>query len=299
MKIGFHVIPTEQTATFVETAIAADERGFDSLSVGEHSHLPISTKHFVYEEMPDLYKRCQDPIVLLAAAASVTEKVRLITGVSLLAEHDPLLFAEQISTLDLVSNGRTIVGVGYGWNEPEMINRGLDPRKRRPIMREKVEACKALWTKDVAGFDGEYVKFTESWSYPKPIQKPHPPLHLGSPASDYTFSQVAEWADGWMPVLAFSREELPIHVANMRQRVADAGRDPRSVEVSLMSIPFTHEDVDWEGFEKYRPKRHTLERLHAADVQRVLIGLPLWPRDMMLRALDSMADLVEIGAELA
>src|SRR5262249_4590826 len=162
-----------------------------------------------------------------AASSGVTEHLRFGTSVSLIGEHNPIYLAKQIATLDFVSGGRVELGVGYGWNKLEMGNNGIDPSRPRAVFREKLRALKALWTEEEPRFSGEFVSFTPSWSFPKPVQKPYPPVILGSALTPGALRDMVEGMDGWMPIRTMmSFDELAEAIASLRAKVADAGRDP-------------------------------------------------------------------------
>lgn len=170
MKIGLMTTPWESPTDMVRIAQLAEARGIESIWVGEHSHFPVASRHPFAQDTPAFYRRVPDPYIVLATIAAATKTIRLGTGISLPAEHNPLTLAKLLATLDQVAHGRLEWGVGYGWNRLEMVNRGLDPRHRMATFREVVLAVKALWTQDVTASDGKFVRFSESWSWPKPVQ---------------------------------------------------------------------------------------------------------------------------------
>src|SRR3954447_141938 len=192
MDIGIVTQLTDRSPSIVDVARAVEERGFESLWLGEHTHCPVDTVHRYTSGkyaagaktrggyVPEFYKRMPDPYILLAAAAAATSTLRLGTSVGLPAEHNPLEMAKEVASLDLISGGRFEFGVGYGWSELEASNNGIPFNRRRDVMREKLLAMKALWAQETASFAGEYVNFTESWSWPKPVQRPNPPILLGA-----------------------------------------------------------------------------------------------------------------------
>lgn len=183
MKIGLMTTPRESAADTVAVAQMAEARGIESIWLGEHSHLPTATKHAFHEETPDFYKRVPDPYVTLAAAATATERIRLGTAISLPAEHNPITLAKMIATLDHASGGRFDWGIGYGWNQLEMVNRGLDPLRRMATLREVVLAVRALWTSEVTSFDGKHVSFTELV-----------PAETGASAPSADLARLPSWA---------------------------------------------------------------------------------------------------------
>ena len=224
-----------------DTAIRPDDlarevevRGFDSLWFPEHSHIPASrVTPWGGQEgappLPDHYWRSHDAFVALSFAAAVTTTLRLGTGVSLVAQRDPIWTAKEVASLDALSGGRLIFGIGYGWNKEEMAGHGVEYTRRRALLREKVLLMKALWTEDQAAFDGELLELEPSWAWPKPAQTPHPPIILGADVGPKTIAHMVEFSDGWMPLA--NRMEIVGEVARVRQAVADAGRDPASFQI--------------------------------------------------------------------
>ncbi|WP_405136489.1 TIGR03619 family F420-dependent LLM class oxidoreductase [Nocardia sp. NBC_01388] len=292
MKIGLMTTPRESAADTVAVAQMAEARGIESIWLGEHSHLPTATKHAFHEETPDFYKRVPDPYVTLAAAATATERIRLGTAISLPAEHNPITLAKMIATLDHASGGRFDWGIGYGWNQLEMVNRGLDPLRRMATLREVVLAVRALWTSEVTSFDGKHVSFTESWCRPKPVQAPHPPILLGCRPGPRAFTQLAEFCDGWMPNIAMISDlEANLHDLNDAWRRAERVGTPR---LTFIDTGFWT-DI---GVEDYRDYLHalvpTLESLAQAGGERVILGMPLFRMDDAERMLDQLCDATAI-----
>src|SRR5829696_2658760 len=207
MRYGVTMFATDVAVGVVELARAVEERGLDSLWLPEHTHIPITRKtpHPSGEELADKYKRSLDPLVALAAASTATTTLRLGTGVLLAAQRDPIVTAKAVASLDHVSGGRAAVGVGFGWNEDEMADHGVDYRGRRAVAREHVLAMQALWHDEEAGFEGDFVRFAPSWSWPKPAQRdaagrPAVPILLGGAAGPILFAHAVEYGDGWMPI---------------------------------------------------------------------------------------------------
>nr|MBA2505176.1 TIGR03619 family F420-dependent LLM class oxidoreductase [Thermoleophilaceae bacterium] len=181
MKFGVAHFLTDYGVGAAELALMVEERGFESLLVPEHTHIPAhrATPYPAGGELPQEYSHTLDPFVALATAAAVTKELRIGTGICLAIEHDPIVLAKQVASLDHESGGRFIFGVGAGWNEEEMRNHGTDPARRFGVLRERVEAMKAIWSQDEASYHGDHVNFDGIWSWPKPVQKPHPPILLG------------------------------------------------------------------------------------------------------------------------
>ncbi len=280
MHIGVVIFPTDTTIQPMALARAVEERGFESLWFPEHSHIPVSraTPWGGREDAPPLpehYWRTHDQIVALTAAAAVTERIKLGTAISLVAQHDPLWLAKQIASLDVMSGGRAMFGVGYGWNKEEMAHHGVAYTKRRAILREKVLMMKALWTQEEASFQGSHVSLEPSWAWPKPLQKPHPPIIMGGSAGPKTFAAIAEFCDGWMPILG--RSAITEKLGQLRAAAEAAGRDPDTIEVGIYGAP---------------PDAAKLEAYAAAGVARVLLAAPSEAPESVLALLDEWAPLV-------
>ncbi len=203
MKLGVTIHATDKAMPVVDVAREAEARGFHSLYIPEHTHIPTSRRTPAptgTDELAEEYLRSPDPYICLAAAASVTKTILLGTGIGLPAQHDPITFAQEIATLDAISGGRFVFGIGYGWNHEEMENHGIDVKRRREHVRETMLAMQALWKDEVAEFHGEFVDFEPSWQWPKPIQQPRPRVLIGGGSGPKLFAQIAEFADGWMPI---------------------------------------------------------------------------------------------------
>ncbi|WP_019630540.1 TIGR03619 family F420-dependent LLM class oxidoreductase [Actinomadura atramentaria] len=232
MRLGITLFATDRTMSPVALARAAEERGFASVYLPEHTHIPVSrdtpppTGDAV---LADEYARTLDPLVALAAAAAVTTTIRLGTGVCLVAQREPIVTAKAVATLDRLSGGRFVFGVGYGWNREEAADHGVAFAERRGVAREHLLAMRALWTRDVAGFDGRHVRFAPSWAWPKPAAGP--PVLIGGAPGPRLFAHIAELADGWLPIGGRGvREALP----ELRRAAERAGRDPAALRV----VPF-------------------------------------------------------------
>lgn len=270
MKFGVMYFPTDQGVFPDELAVEVEDRGYESLWVTEHTHIPVerSTPWPGGAELPEFYKRTWDPFVALSAAATVTSRLRLGTGVCLVAQHHPLSLAKSVASLDLLSAGRMLFGVGVGWNREEMAHHGVDPDHRRARAREHVLAARALWTDEEAAFDGEFVSFSPSWSWPKPVQRPHPPIILGGAGGPRTFQHVIEYCDGWMPL--HGRGDVVGKIEDLRRSAEDEGRDPASIAITVMGCP---------------PEPSVVERYTDAGVDRCTFMVPVGDRDRVDRHL--------------
>jgi probable F420-dependent oxidoreductase len=215
MKIGVSTFLTDQGVRPAVLALALEERGFESLFVTEHTHVPASrrTPFPGGGELPDKYYRLLDPFVALTAAATVTSRLLLGTGVALVAQRDPVITAKEIATLDLLSDGRFLFGVGIGWNREEMESHGTDPKTRALLVDERIAAMQAIWTREIFEYNGRFVHLEPAYAWPKPVQHPHPPLYFGGgPAA---FARIARFGAGWYAVSTGS-DELTESVTHLR-----------------------------------------------------------------------------------
>lgn len=277
MDIGVMIFPTDQAIQPVEMGREVEARGLHSLYFPEHTHIPTGrrTPWPGGRELPEEYKRTHDPFVALAAVAAATERIQLGTGIALVAQRDPIVLAKEIASLDVLSGGRFVFGIGVGWNEDEMEHHGVNPKQRRAIVREKVLAMKALWTEDEASFEGEHVRFSSSWSWPKPVQRPHPPIFMGGGGGPVTYAHIAEYCDGWMPIS--SREPVLPKVTDLRRAAEEAGRDPATIRLKLFGAI---------------PKPAVLEAAAEAGVEECVMGVPPAGPDTVLPILDHYAGLL-------
>jgi probable F420-dependent oxidoreductase len=277
VRLGITMFMTDQSIGPVDLARAVEERGFSSLYLPEHTHIPVSRRTPAPtgdEQLADEYRRTLDPFVALAAAAASTETIELGTGICVLAQHEPIVTAKTIATLDRLSAGRFVFGIGFGWNVEEMEDHGIDVRRRRELVREHLLAMRRLWADEVASFDGEFVRFEPSWSWPKPLQQPGPPVLIGGAAGPKLFSAVADYADGWIPIGgAGVRAALP----DLHRAAEAAGRDPSALRI----VPFG-----------VLPDPGKLDYYASLGIDQVVLRIPTGPADAVLRGLDEHARLV-------
>jgi probable F420-dependent oxidoreductase len=275
MRFGVTIFATDLSMEVHDLAREAETRGFDSVWIPEHTHIPTSRRTpppTGDEVLAEEYKRSVDPLVALAAAASVTERIHLGTGVMLPAQREPLVTAKAIATLQNLAGGRFELGVGFGWNVDEMEDHGVDHRTRRAHAREHILAMQALWADDVASFEGDHVRFPPTWSWPKPH---HPvPVLIGGGAGPKMFSHLAEYADGWIPIGGAGLAEA---IPRYREAVAAAGRDPDTVRV----VPFGS-----------HPTADKLEHFRTIGVTECVFRVPSAGRDEVLGVLDQQAELI-------
>jgi probable F420-dependent oxidoreductase len=277
MDFGIAMFPTGYSIGPAELARAVEERGFESLFFPEHTHIPTSRRSPWPggADLPDEYRETLDPFLALTAAAAVTEHLLLGTGICLVVERDPIITAKEVATLDLLSGGRFLFGVGGGWNREEMENHGTDPTRRFAVMRERVLAMKEIWTHDEAEFHGRYVDFDPLWQWPKPVQQPHPPVLVAGNGPG-TLERVLEYGDGWIPIPG--RDALPLGEGTARLREMAAVRGRRPVPVTVFGA---------------RPQAEVLEHYAAAGVDRVLFSLPPVEAAEAFKFLDTYANLAE------
>lgn len=277
MHYGAFIFPTDYSIRIDELARAAEERGFESLFVTEHTHIPTSRRSPFAGggPLPKEYVHTLDPFIALTAAAAATKRLKVGTGICLVTEHDPIALAKTIASLDLLSNGRFLFGIGAGWNAEEMENHQTVFKTRFRLLRERILAMREIWTKEAAEFHGEYVSFDPIWSYPKPVQKPHPPVLLGG-ESAHTLQRVVDFCDGWFPRGRNAEAILP-GLAELKARAAKAGRDPATISVSVFAA---------------KPERATLDEYASAGITRAIFRLPSEGRDAVLPLLDQYAKLI-------
>ena len=279
MHIGVFIFATDYAIDISELARALEERGFESLFLPEHTHIPTSRKTPFRggEPLPKEYLHTYDPFVALSFAAAATTKLRLGTGICLVPQRDPITTAKCVASLDRLSGGRFIFGIGGGWNVDEMENHGARYATRFKLLRERVLAMKALWTEEEAAFHGEMVDFDPVWSYPKPVQKPHPPVIVGG-AFPHGARRAIAFGDGWMPHISRQQYgDVTEFLQRFRQMAAEGGRDPETFPVTAWACS---EDAD------------RLKRYSNLGIVRACVSLPSEKEDTILPVLDRWAGLI-------
>jgi len=286
MDFGVSYFPTDESIEPAELARMCEQRGFESFFVTDHTHTPASrrTPYPAGGELPREYWRILDPFVALMSAAAATEGIKVGTAICLVVERDPITTAKEVASLDHLSGGRVLFGVGAGWNLEEMRNHGTDPSRRFGLMRERIEAIKEIWTQEEASYHGRYVDFERIWSWPKPLQRPHPPVLVGTAgAGTKTLQRVAEYGDEWFPLANLLDpavdEGLAGRMEELNELAAVRGRGP--IPVSVIAPP------DAAVIERYR----------AAGVDRCIFLLPTVSEAEMEPLLDQLAPLVAAYAE--
>ncbi len=282
MDLGVIIFPTDQAIQPIPLAKEVEARGFESLWFPEHSHIPSSREtpwggRAGAPPLPEEYWRTHDQFVALTACAAVTTKLRVGTGITLVAQRDPIWLAKEVASLDVISNGRFDFGIGYGWCVEEMRNHKLDYKLRREILRENILAMKELWTKEEASFSGKHVNLEPSWAWPKPVQRPHPPIIMGGAAGPLTASHVAEFCDGWMPLGGMYDFEGGLK--QIRAACGKIGRDPATIEVGV--------------FFTMTPTEDAIQKLAGQNVKRCILPLPAAGADKVLPILDQYAKFIK------
>jgi probable F420-dependent oxidoreductase len=270
MRFGLCTFPTDYSMPFPDLAVAAEERDFESIWVAEHSHIPASRKS-PYPgggDLPKMYYDTLDPFTVLAAAAAVTRTIKLATGICLVIQRDPIHTAKEVASVDQLSKGRFLFGVGGGWNQDEMENHGTRFDRRFAILREKIEAMKSIWTQHEASYHGDFVNFDPIFAWPKPVQKPFPPIHVGG-AFPGGAKRAISYGNGWIPV--GDPEGALRAMPELLKLAREAGRDAAEIEVSIYYCP---------------PTPDLLKRLRDGGVARAVFGVPSEPREKVLPILD-------------
>jgi probable F420-dependent oxidoreductase len=278
MKFGITIHTTDYAMSPVALAPEVEARGFWSFYVPEHTHIPTSRRTPAPTgdaELHPMYLRTYDPYIALAAAASVTTTLRLGTGVALPAQHDAIALAKEIATLDFISGGRFVWGIGFGWNREEAANHGVEFSQRRDVVAETVQAARALWSNDVAEFHGDHVDFEPAWQWPKPVQQPGPPVLIGSAPGPKAFAAIAAYGDGWIPIGGGgARAALP----ELRVAMEKAGRDPASLAIVPLGIG---------------PDPGKIDYYESIGCREVVFRVPTASRDEVMPVLDDLTRLIE------
>ena len=280
MHFGASMFFTDYSMTPQALAKALEERGFESVWAPEHSHIPLSRKSpfIMGGELPKRYYDVMDPFVTLTAAAMATTNLKVGTGICLVNQRDPIQTAKSVASIDLMSEGRFLFGIGNGWNQDEMENHGTNFKTRHKLVRERVEAMKEIWTQSKPEYHGEFVNFDPMMTWPKPVQKPHPPILIGG-AFPYSARRAIRYGDGWMPQLT-EKMQTPFaeQIPAFRQMAEEAGRDPETLSISVWGRQPDMEEI--EGYE-------------ALGVERVCTSLESAKEDEILPVLDRWAPLIE------
>ena len=280
MDFGAVMFSTDYSIRPDDLARLLEDRGFESMWVPEHSHIPAdrSSPWPGGSELPREYWHTYDPFVALTAAAAVTTNLKLGTGICLVIERDPIMLAKEVASVDRLSGGRFILGIGGGWNREEMANHGSRFRSRWRLLRERILAMKEIWTQEEPEYHGEFVNFDKMWAYPKPVQRPHPPILMGGDGAT-TFDRVVEYCDGWMPIGGSPSEgpSLQEKIVLLRRQAEEAGRDPASINITTFMA---------------RPEPGAIARLEAAGVDRAIFALPSAERDTVVPIIDECAKLI-------
>ncbi len=274
---GVTMFPTDYSIQPVALGRALEERGFESVFFPEHTHIPASRRSRWPggPDLPQEYWHTHDPFVALGAIAATTERLKLGTGICLIPERDPILLANVVASLDLISNGRVLLGIGAGWNAEEMENHGTAFKDRWPVTKERILAMREIWTQEEAEFHGEHVDFDKIWAYPKPVQAGGPPVLIGADTK-WAHRRVVDYADGWMPI--FGRSDVRDSLAALRIVAEQAGRDMSTIGLSVFGAP---------------PREEIVTGLIEAGFQRIIFWLPPAGEAEIIPRLDRYAAFIE------
>ncbi len=275
MDIGAYFFPTAYSVDVVELATELEQRGFESLLVPEHTHIPVSrkTEWPGGGELPKEYYHTYDPFVALSFVAGATKTIKIGTGICLIPQRDPIATAKSVASLDHLSKGRFIFGIGGGWNVDEMENHGAQYSSRFRLLKENILAMKQFWTEEKGEFHGEFVDFDPAFSWPKPAQRPHPPIILGG-ETDYTLKRVVDFCDGWLPR---PRADIVDGMARLRRVAEEGGRDLSSISVTVFGAP---------------PEKEKLQSYDELGIHRALLRIPTEDRDTCFKLLDTYMPLL-------
>lgn len=271
MQFAVHIFPTQFSFQPDELARAAEERGLDSVWFSEHSHVPV--RFLNASTLPDHLWQTYDIFVAMTLAAAATKNIKVATGVSLIVERNPIFLAKETATLDLLSKGRFIFGIGAGWIEAEMADHGVAYRTRYQLMKEQIQAIKEIWTTEESEFHGKFVNFDEMKAFPKPYQQPHPPIIMGG-SGEKAIQYAAELCDGWAP-WGMGWTKVKEAIPELRKQAVVNGRDPNSLEISVI--------------EESLPDKKTIEEMEAAGVKRFILTIYGQSREQALPTLDLVA----------
>jgi len=277
MLYGVQMFATHFAIRPDELAREAEARGFESVWFPEHTHIPVSRRSPWPggPVLPKEYSHTYDLFVALSMAAAATSRIKVASGICLLVERDPIVTAKEVASLDHLSGGRVLFGIGAGWNAEEMEDHGTVFRTRWKLLKERVQALKAIWTEDEASFDGEFVRFEPIWSWPKPAQRPHPPIILGAHGAK-ALARVVDYCEGWIPI-GVRAGDLPAEIGTLRRLAQEKERDPASISINVYGTP---------------ADRAALAELREAGVTRAIFGLPPAGPDKVLPLLDRYAEVV-------
>ncbi len=279
INFGAAMFFTDYSMTPGELGQALEQRGFESVWAPEHSHIPVSRKTPFPGggDVPKRYYDCMDPFVTLTAAAMATRRLKIGTGICLVVQRDPIQTAKLVASIDQVSGGRFLFGVGDGWNQDEIENHGTAFKSRHKLVRERIEAMKEIWSKTKAEYHGEFVNFDPIMAWPKPVQKPHPPVIVGG-AFPYSARRAIRYGEGWIPHAARDTyAEIADMIPQFRQMATEAGRDPASIEMTIWSP---------------RQEPDLMKRYEDLGISRVVFSLDSEKADKIMPVIDKLAGLI-------
>jgi probable F420-dependent oxidoreductase len=281
MHYGIHLFATKQSIQPGDLGKYSEERGFESVWFSEHTHIPVNFLNSGEGDpaLPDYYWQTYDPFIALTLASAVTKTIKLGTGICLVVEHDTLALAKAVATLDQISSGRFIFGIGAGWLAEEMRNHGVDYRSRYLLLQEQVSAMKKIWSEEEAEFQGNHINFSKLRAFPKPAQTPHPPIIAGGGAGPKSLDFIANHCDGWMPILGYPEwPGIKAGIADLHQRTSAIGRNPDSIELTIFC---------WSP-----PDTQTIEEMAECGIKKIILSLEAKTQDEALPLLDEYAKLI-------
>jgi probable F420-dependent oxidoreductase len=283
MKYGLQIFATEKSMQPGDLALEAESRGYDTLLFSEHTHIPVNfiKNDETGKNLPSYYWQAYDPFIAAAMAASSTTTIKVGTGISLILQHDPIALAKQVATIDQISSGRFILGIGSGWIPEEMKNHGVDYRTRYSFIQEHIQAMKRIWTEEEPEFSGKFINFGKIKSFPKPLQTPYPPLISGG-SGPKSLEFIARNCDGWMPILGIPEwEQIKKKIKYLHEQCASVGRNPDSVELSIFA---------WSP-----PDQEIIDNMEMTGIKKIIISLEAKSRDDVLPILDEFASVISKG----
>ena len=282
MKYGVHLFATEDSIQPGDLAQEAESRGFASVLFSEHTHIPVNflQNNEAGRNLKDYYWQAYDPFIASTMAAASTDTIKIGTGVSLILHHDPITLAKEVATIDQISNGRFLFGIGAGWLPDEMKNHGVAYRTRYRVIQEYVQALKRIWKEETPEYEGEFINFNKIKSFPKPIQSPHPPLISGGSIGPKSLDFIARNCDGWMPIVGIPEwPQIKDGISKLVQQADAVGRPPGSIDLSVFAWSLPDQDV--------------INDMEASGIKEIVISLEAKSREEVLPLLDKYASMIK------
>jgi probable F420-dependent oxidoreductase len=292
LRIGLYTLATDESMPFHLLAQEAEQRGFDILFTGEHSHIPVGAQIWSGGEVSPIYRHVLDPFAAITSAATVTSRMKLGTAICLLALHDPIRLAKLIATVDWISQGRFVLGIGYGYIEREMTNHGVELNARKDVLRDKLRAMQQLWSDEVVTYRGPYASFRDVEQYPKPFKRKRPPILLGAKLRGETIRDMIELCDGWLPTAMMGGDYLAENIARFKREWIEAGRDGDSVEITVLHTGKTGAERREENWGATQVTEEIVNAYNSAGVTTLCVPLPpKGSRETYIRNLDEYVNV--------